>query len=185
MRHARLSRGDMAPKLQTSDWKGRPFDLASLRGGPVFLSFYRYASCPLCNLRIHQLIAAHNSFAAKGLTMVAVFQSPAESIARYVGRQVPPFVMIPDPEMRFYRRFGVETSWLGFMRAWTIGIGRPLRAVLGKGFMPGMIEGNLNRIPADFLIGADGTLVDVFYGKDIGDHMPLQRLHDGLRVRTY
>ena len=182
--NARLSAGDEAPPLVTQDWQGRRFDLAKLQGQVVLLSFYRYASCPLCNLRIHQLTTEHDALAREGLRMIAVFQSPAERIARYVGKQVPPFPMIPDPEMDFYRRFGVETSWRGFAHSWTLDVGKLLNAVFRNRFMPGTIEGNVNRIPADFLIGADGRILDSYYGADIGDHMPLQRLRVGLRLAT-
>ena len=144
------------------------------------LSFFRYASCPLCNLRIQELIREYDRLTFNGLLVLAVFQSPAERIVHYVGRQLPPFAIIPDPELKLYRAYGVESSWGGFFRAWTLGLPKVVQSVLGKGFLPGSVEGDLNRIPADFVIGPEGELIDVYYGQDIGDHMPLSRVMQGL-----
>ncbi len=43
-----------------------------------------------------------------------------------------------------------------------------------KGFLPGKMEGEKAMIPADFLIGPDLIAEKVYYGNDIGDHMPIR-----------
>lgn len=169
----RLREGEKAPLFTTTDWKGRDVDLTQTDSQATLLCFFRYASCPLCNLRVQDLIRHHDELREKRIKLLAVFQSPSAKIARYVGRQEPPFPLIPDPYLTFYRLYGVETSWLGFFRAWTFGIADVGRAVLGNRFLPGTVENEINRIPADFLIGPDGRLVIAYYGKDIGDHVPL------------
>jgi peroxiredoxin len=177
MQKKRLQSKEMAPAFLTRDWTGQPVTLKGGEGqGITLLCFFRYASCPLCNLRVRELILAHEELTAKGVRILAVFQSPAERIAQYVGQQVPPFPLIPDPELRLYRLYRVETSWAGFARAWTLGLPRVVNAVIAKGFLPGTMENEIHRIPADFLIAADGRLMAVYYGKDIGDHMPLKRI---------
>lgn len=166
----RLTVGTTAPALATTDFLGEPVDLSALRGKPILLSFYRYASCPVCNFRMHALIVAYPELAAQGLSIVAVFQSPVESIAQYVGRQDAPFPIVPDPDMTLYRRFGVEARWSGLF-SWPV-----IRAALkafAKGFLPGRIEGPVQRTPADFLIDAEGRIAMAHYGADIDDHIPL------------
>ncbi|MDH5784516.1 MAG: hypothetical protein OEZ16_02775 [Chromatiales bacterium] len=41
--------------------------------------------------------------------MIAVFQSPADKIRQYAGRQHTPLAIIADPDRRLYRRYGVES----------------------------------------------------------------------------
>jgi len=166
----RLRPGTEVPVLSTIDFLGEPVDLAALRGRPVMLSFYRYASCPVCNLRMHQLIAAHDHLDELGIALVAVFQSSPAQITEHVGRQDAPFPIVADPSMELYRRFGVEARWRGLF-TWAV-IKTALRA-FRHGYLPGRIDGPVQRTPADFLIDADGTIAVAHYGRDINDHIPL------------
>jgi len=180
---SRLKQGAVAPSFASTDWKGRQVDLATRNGRSTLLCFFRYASCPLCNLRVQELIRSHERFRERNTEILAVFQSPAERIAHYVGRQEPPFPLIPDPDLQLYRLYGVETSWIAFLRAMTLGIGKAGRAAIGHRFLPGTVENELHRVPADFLIDPDGRLSIAFYGKDIGDHVPLDKVFDMLDTR--
>lgn len=158
------------PQLTGTDYRGQSFDLASLRGQPVLLSFYRYASCPICNLRVHSLIQAQPRLAEQGLALVAVFQSPAATIASYVGQQHPPFPLLADPEMTLYRRFGVERGWRGLM-AWPVI--KAALAAMRQRFWPGVVNGPIDRLPADLLIDSNGLVAIAHYGRHIDDHLPL------------
>jgi thioredoxin-dependent peroxiredoxin len=91
----------------------------------------------------------------------------------HVGKQRPPFPIIPDPGHVIYRRYGVETSLHGFLLGLTLRMGKALKAI-GKGFLPGRMEGSITLVPADFLIGPDGTILVAYYGKDISDHLPIE-----------
>lgn len=162
--------GSIPPALSTLDFLGDPVDLAALRGRPVLLSFYRYASCPVCNLRMHSIIQAYPEWAAQGLAVIAVFQSPTESIAQYVGRQDAPFPIVPDPGMALYRRFGVEAHWSGLLSP--KGMLTALKA-FRQGFLPGRVDGPFQRTPADFLIDTQGRIALAHYGSHIDDHVPM------------
>ena len=179
----RLQAGEFAPALVAVDLFGQQVDLSQLRGQRVMLSFYRYASCPICNLLVHSLFVQHARLQAMGLTMLAVFQSPAESIRQHVGRQDAPFAMLADPAMTLYRRFGVESRWAGLL---SLGVMRSAFAALRKGFMPGAIDGPLHRTPADFLIDETGRIAVAHYGRHIDDHLPLAQIEQwlGSRPRT-
>lgn len=165
-----LKSGSRAPSLNTVDFLGDAVSLESLKGHPVLLSFYRYASCPICNLRVHALIETFPQWSAQGLAVVGVFQSPKASISQYVGRQDAPFPIVPDPEMVLYKRFGVESRWLGLA---SVGVVRAALQAFRKGFMPGAVDGPFHRTPADFLIDAEGRIAVAHYGRDIDDHIPL------------
>jgi peroxiredoxin len=176
MKQARLKRGEKAPAFATIDWQDNRIEPFGTHSGVTLLSFFRYASCPLCNLRVRELITKYERFVENGIRILGIFQSPAERIAHYVGTQSPPFPLVPDPDLTLYRLYGVESSWRGFARAWTLGIPQVYRAVVANGFLPGTMENNIHRVPADFLIAPDGKLIDVYYGRDIGDHMPMDRV---------
>lgn len=177
----RLKPGDPAPDFDTCDLHGKNVQLDGYRERWLLLSFYRYASCPLCNLRVHELARKQPGWCAQGMDMLAVFQSPADRMLEYVGKQQPPFPLIPDPEQRLYALYGVGHSWTGFFRAWGMRLPEIGRSVIGRGFLPGSVEGGLHRIPADFLIAPGGTIIEAHYGKDIGDHLPVERIEHHLK----
>lgn len=56
---SRLVSAMVAPEFAVADVFGVPVRLADYRGQRLLLSFYRYASCPLCNLRVHELLQHH------------------------------------------------------------------------------------------------------------------------------
>ena len=174
----RIQSGQTAPDFEVRDIFGNPFLLMDFKGKKLLLSFYRYASCPLCNLRVHQLIERYPDLTAKGLHLLAFFQSPIESIRRYVGKQGAPFPIIADPGHIVYRAYGVETSWAGFIKG-SLRLNKVASAA-GKGYFPGKMEGNKSLVPADFLIGPDLIVKNAYYGSDISDHMPIQEIEDGL-----
>ncbi len=172
----RLAAGDAAPTFRVPDWRSIQVDLRDFRGRWLLLSFYRYASCPLCNLRVHELSGLHTDMRACGLDMLAVFQSPGKTLERYVGSRQPPFPLIADLEQVLYRLYGVGHSWAGFLVAWGKRLPEIARAVLREGYLPGSVEGGIHRTPADFLIGPDGRIAEAYYGRDIGDHLPIPRI---------
>jgi peroxiredoxin len=177
MRRQRLEVGAQAPVFEMPSLGNRqPINLQDYRGRRVLLSFYRYASCPLCNLRVHELAGWSGPWKAHGLDMLAVFQSPEEKLRQYVGRQAVPFPLIPDPEQRLYALYGVSHSWGGFLKAWALRLPEIGLSVIGQGFLPGSVEGGIHRIPADFLIDRDGSIAMAYYGRDIGDHLPLAQI---------
>ncbi|MDH5185361.1 MAG: redoxin domain-containing protein, partial [Gammaproteobacteria bacterium] len=145
------------------------------QGKKLLLSFYRYASCPFCNLRIHTLGQQAERFRRQGLEMVAVFQSSAEQVKKYAGKEETPFIIIADEQRDLYQLYGVETSWWGFTKAFIIRLPDLVRTCL-QGNMPGRMDNELNRMPADFLINEKGHIEIAYFGNDIGDHLPLHDL---------
>jgi peroxiredoxin len=174
----RIQKGQPAKDFEVKDIFGNQFALSDFKDKKLLLAFFRYASCPLCNLRIHQLIQNYPTFETKGLHLLAFFQSPQESIRRYVGKQDAPFPIIADPDHLVYREYGVEASWAAFIRGSLRLI--TVTSAARKGFFPGKMEGTKSLIPADFLIGPDLIVEKVYYGKDIADHMPVQEIMDWL-----
>ncbi len=178
----RLSNHTNAPSFSIHNLNGEIFDLSTPRSKLLLLAFFRYASCPLCNLRVHELIKNYQGM-KDDLEIVAIFQSPTPKIQQYVGTQDIPFTVLPDPNKILYKLYGVENSWLGFAKAWTLKISQVLNAVIKHKYLPGSVEGEIHRIPADFIIDTDNKILKAYYGKDIGDHLPLDEIHS--LIKTY
>ena len=166
----RLKPGQQAPSFDVEDVFGKRHRLEDFRGSKLLLSFYRYAGCPLCNLRIHELSERRDFFAETGLKVLAFFESPRGSVmSRFEERDVP-FPIVADPGREVYRSYGVESSWGGFARAM---IHPTSIRALANGFLPGRMEGDVALLPADFLIAPDARIQQVHYAQNITEHMPL------------
>ena len=76
----RLSVGTPAPDFKAADIFGQPIDLESRAGKPILLSFLRNGACALCNLQVHKLIQHYDRLHEAGLEIIAVFESPVESV---------------------------------------------------------------------------------------------------------
>lgn len=175
----RLSAGAVAPDFSVEDINGNEVGLALLRGRKVHLSFYRYASCPFCNLRIHAMRQRAAEWEKAGLVEVAVFQSPVDSIREYAVGETIEFPVIADPERKLYALYGAETSWLAFAKSATRL--KDVASAASKGFLPGKMEGKVNQVPAEFLIDESGIIRKAFYGVDIGDHLDIATIEDFLK----
>jgi peroxiredoxin len=166
----RLLAGSMAPDFTADTVDGSTVTLSRYRGRMVWLCFHRYASCPLCNVNISHLIAAWPELKDR-LVVLAVFQSPRESVTRYVGKQQPPFPLICDPDEGLYALYGLEESIVGYISPKNMpGFFESTRL----GFLPGKMEGTKTRLPADFLIDGKGEILLAHYSSIISEHLGVE-----------
>ncbi len=104
--------------------------------------------------------------------MVRVFHSPPEALAHLVqGEGAVPFPVLADPRKRVYRLYGVATSFLGLLRPSGWG---PALAAARAGYRPNWLDtlrDGIGGLPADFLIGPDGRVERVHYGRSFTDSM--------------
>ena len=169
-----LHPGMAAPHFTAQDLFGNTIDLSTLLGKPVLLSFFRNAACALCNLRVHHMIRQYPGYTQLGLIMIAVFESPREPMLAYVGRQDAPFPLLADPEARLYNLYGVETSAAKLAQTMAMPeTAATVQAAAALGFpLIRETDSNFERMPADFLIGPDGLLLQAHYANQITDHLP-------------
>ena len=153
----------------TTDVLGRTIDLQAYQGQKVMLSFYRFASCPFCNLRVQRILNQYDKFEAQGLRMISFWQSPRASILEHVGEHEMPFPLIPDPDRNFYQQYGVENSWVGALKV--MREPKLIMQAMKDGFNPTSADGKMNQLPADFLLNPDLTIHTAYYGEHIGDHI--------------
>jgi peroxiredoxin Q/BCP len=188
MTHAsavRLSAGLNAPTFQAQDIFGNSVDLQTYRGKPVLLSFYRNAACALCNLRVHEMIQKYPVYHAAGLDMIAIFESPRENLLQYVGKQAAPFPIIGDPGAALYDLYGVEVSEEKVNASMTdAGAAARIKDASAAGFELTREDGsNFFRMPADFLIDANGTIRQAYYSDVVGEHLLFADIEDYLSIR--
>jgi peroxiredoxin len=168
----RLHPGASAIPFEAVTAHGDTVRLADYGDRVLLLSFLRYASCPMCNLRVHELRSAYPTLRARGVEVAVVFHSPARAILRHVGRQDAPFPLIADPGRRLYALYGVERSWPRLVMS--VVLPSFLVAAVkasALGYWGGRVDGEWARMPADFLIGPGGRVLVAHYGAHIGDHL--------------
>lgn len=174
----RMKVNDKAPTFTAIDVSGTKIDLEKYKGKKVFLAFFRYASCPVCNFRMHDILENYDQIKASGYEIIAVYESTNETLNEFLKDENVPFPIIGDSELVLYKKYRVEKS---FWR--TIGSVFDKKAAnnksKGKELFKGKKlkkDGNLTRIPADFLIDENGIITTAYYGTDIGDHLPLDQI---------
>jgi AhpC/TSA antioxidant enzyme len=118
---------------------------------------------------------------AAGIREVVVFHSTLEELRKYESDL--PFDVIPDPQKKLYREFGVEAGlrallnpkvWWPLARA----VGRSVQRLMrGGGPVPPLqpAGGGLG-LPADFLISAAGTVLAAHYGEHAYDQWPVDQV---------
>ena len=168
----RLVSGEKVPDFIIEDIKGNKITSQDLIGKRYMVSFYRYASCPFCNIRISFLAGLYEELDISEFKMLAFFQSTKEDILKHVDKQETPFPIISDYKLKEYKKFGVETSILGFIKG-SLHIKKLFKA-MKKGFKISNSMGPKTTIPADFLVDESGIIIHAFYGKDISDHLDIE-----------
>ena len=172
-KNMKLSSAQPAPAFTTTDVDGKKFNLADYKGKKILLSFYRNVGCPVCNFRFHELQMEAESFQKKGLVVVAVYESTAENMKQYLEGESFYAVMIPNPDEQLYQLYALDKSMGKMMKGMFNGAMGKMKK--GKSMFSKKIkqDGNASRIGADFLIDENGRIKQAYYGKHLGDHLPL------------
>jgi peroxiredoxin len=172
----RLTVGTAAPAFKAEALGGRTVDLAALRGRTVLLKFYRFATCPVCNLHMHRFINEYKTLEALGLTTVVLYHSPAAKLETIrQGCELAPFDLVPDPDKRIFRAFGVEQGWRGMFSPTVM---REYIKALRAGYQPGLTtaDGGITGNPADFIIDASGRIAFAHYGRHYADSLDARQI---------
>ncbi len=170
----RLNKTNTAPDFTSQDYLDNEITLNDYRDNKILLSFFRGAACPFCNLRLNQLITKYPEFELREVKVIAVFAASKEEILAYGGQQNAPFTIIADPTLEMYKKYGVEKSSFGMLRTML----KPLKMlkVIFSGYFNMKSIKDRPIVPADFLIDKDKKIYSAYYGKDFGDHIPIQEV---------
>jgi len=171
----RLDAGDVLPARSLTTVSGDDVAIPDAHA-VVHLQFRRFASCPICNVHLRTFARRNHELLAAGIREIAVFHSTREAMLPHQGRL--PFATVPDPAYTLYREFGIEFSYRAVLdpRAWTSPL-KPyawvvgVREALSPGARPLSTRGqSMLGMPADLLIGIDGTVLEAKYGRHANDH---------------
>lgn len=169
-----LQAGQVAPDFCLPDLAGGEVRLRELRGAPVWLVFNRQSTCAMCNPHNAQIIALHERLRARGVRIVTVWGSTLADLEGGIGKQRPPYPVLADPRDETYDRYGLSMSLKGTLDP------RNLPTMLQGFRMMGAKalkdDGELLRMPAEFLIGADGRIDTAHYNSYGSDWLPLERV---------
>lgn len=174
----KLKEKDKAPDFKMTSAQGALINLDNLKGKTVLLAFFRFAGCPVCNFRMHELMENYESLKAKNIEVVAIFESGNETLKAYLNDSPVAFPVISDSTLVLYKKYSTDKSMFKMMR--TMFKKKP-KAEMKKGesLFNGKKykqDGSMTRIPADFIIDKYGFIKIAHYGKFIGDHIPLETL---------
>lgn len=167
--------GDKIVELSLPAIDGTVFDLEQVKGKRYMISFMRFASCPFCQLRIHQLISRWQEL-DDHFTVIAVFDSSLENLNKHTETHKAPFSILADEQAIYYHKFAIKQSVSGMFKAMLFRMPRLLYAMMAKGYFPSSIKGKITTLPADFLVVENGMIETIYYGKDSGDHMPFEQV---------
>ena len=171
----KLSTPCEAPEFVATDIYGKAISLEEYRGKPFILSFFRDAACPFCNLRVYEYTQKFKEWQTAGIDVIAVFSSSPEEVRKFVVRHPRPFRSVGDPNLQIYQKYGIGASIVGFIKAVLLKM-----KIVDQGKELGGKTNVKNPhpflLPADFVIGPNLKVLDVWYGSDPTDHMPMERL---------
>lgn len=137
------------------------------------ISFFRFAACPFCNLRVHQLVNRFEEFGSN-FKMIAIFDSPLYNLQRFTDKHNAPFPILADESNKYYQQYGVERSFYGMMKGMIGRFHKLFYAMFVKGYIPFPFKGSLLTMPVNILVNEKGIVEMSYYGKDEGDHLAFE-----------
>tara|TARA_B100000941_G_scaffold117078_1_gene82131 strand:+ start:277 stop:819 length:543 start_codon:yes stop_codon:yes gene_type:complete len=171
----KLEIGAHAPKISLPAIDGTTFDMSSVKGKRVIFTFFRFSSCPFCNMRIDELTKRWGEF-AEDTVMVGVFDAGIDELTKRMGKRGVPFTIVADETYQHFKENGVEKSFLRFMWGAMRSPLTMMRATM-RGYVPMTLSiSKMSTLPVDILVNEDGKIVEAHYCRDTVDHLPIERL---------
>ena len=172
---AKLEIGAQAPEISLPAIDGTIFDMSSMKGKRVIFTFFRFSSCPFCNMRIDELAKRWGEF-GEDTVMVGVFDARIDELTKRMGNRGIPFTIVADETYQHFKENGVEKSFVRFMWGAMRSPLTMLRATM-RGYVPMTLSiSKMSTLPVDILVDEHGKIVEAHYCKDTVDHLPVDRL---------
>lgn len=161
-----------APDFKINDVYGNSISLSQFKGQKVHLIFYRFAGCPFCNLRFHQINKMADLYKANNTVLISVYESSAENIKSFLADEKFYSIIIPNPDSSLYKKYELERSKWGLLKFLLFGGGLS-KVAEGKKLYKNKVEmdGHTDRLEAEFLIDASGKVINAHYNKVQGDSL--------------
>jgi len=133
----------------------------------VLLIFLRYMGCPLCQLKISEIIRDQDQFKKAGVEIIVALQSDPAVVRENTDKNNIPITILCDPEGKIFDLYGVYAG--SFFRYITPGVVKKALKARKQGFKHGANEGKELQLPAVFLVDGDKAVQYAYYGKNVGD----------------
>ena len=167
--------GAEAPNLSLPAIDGTTFNMSNYLGKRVILTFFRFSTCPFCNIRINRIVKRWNEF-SKDTVMVGVFDAKIGELTKRMKKHNAPFMIVADESYEHFERNSVVKSFGKFLSGAMRSPITFLQATL-KGYFPlTMSLSKLSIIPVDILIDEHGRVVKAHYCKDTVNHLSIDEL---------
>lgn len=181
---AKLKTGDSAPELEVADILGNSVAFENFTSSYVLIAFLRYSECPWCNLALHRLAMEKQLLSDSNCEIIAFIQSSPDDIQKSILEKhalKPDFTIIADPDMKVYKRFGVDLSILLGLRHHIRHIPAWVESVRKERFTQKSINGEFFLAPAAVLVSlADKKIVSADYNADFYEHESFSRIYDAI-----
>ncbi len=171
-----LQPGSIAPTFEHAGITGEVFHSRSLAGKRTLITFFRFATCPFCNLQMNQLIRRSERWGSE-VQVVAFFETPLATLREYQSDRNAGFPILSDAARKSYRAFGVRRSFIGMVMGMVTRFPSLVQS-MRQGNLPREFGASMLTMPASFLIDEEGKVVHAYYGKDEGDHIPWEIVED-------
>jgi len=175
--------GDSITNIELPAVNGAIFSTESLLGKRYLLTFFRFATCPFCNMRLAQLVNLKKELSSKGLDqteIVAIFSAKLEHLQQNANKHITQLPILADEHNKYYQQFGVKKSFFGVIKGMFLRLPTAVKGML-RGYIPKEISSRLMIMPLSLLIDEQGVVQGIYYGSDEGDHMPLIQVNAFLR----
>ncbi|MGJ8678825.1 redoxin domain-containing protein [Paraglaciecola sp.] len=166
--------GQTIPNIQLPAIDGSNFDNQSLAGKRYLITFFRFATCPFCNMRVAELVRIKKDL-GEAFEVVAIFEAELSHLKKYASKHLAQFPILADEDRLYYQSFGVKKSFLGMLKGMVFRFGTVLKGLLA-GYIPREVSSRMFIMPLSILVDEQGVVREVYHGKDEGDHMPLEQI---------
>ena len=170
----KLKKGDKIEELTLPSINGEIFSIENIYGKKTLISFYRFATCPFCNLRIFEINKRFSEL-NDNLEVIAIFDSNIDFLSKNMKKHNSPFKILADENFKYFKKFEIEKSVFKFFLGTAFGFFRFFRAIF-KGYIPYAVKGSMLTIPVDILVNEKGNVENVYYGKNTCDHLSFNEI---------
>jgi thioredoxin-dependent peroxiredoxin len=152
----RLAPGDPAPDFTLPDADGNQVSLSSLRGQRVIIYFYPAAMTPGCTKQACDFRDTRNDWSQAGFSVLGISPDSPAKLAKFREKEGLTFPLLSDPGRDVLQAYGAY----------------------GEKMMYG--KKSVGVIRSTFVIGADGTIEQAYYGVKATGHVDRLRKELGV-----
>jgi peroxiredoxin Q/BCP len=152
----RLAPGDPAPDFTLPDADGNQVSLSSLRGQRVIIYYYPAAMTPGCTKQACDFRDTRNDWSQAGFSVLGISPDGPAKLAKFREKEGLTFPLLSDPGRDVLQAYGAY----------------------GEKMMYG--KKSVGVIRSTFVIGADGTIEQAYYGVKATGHVDRLRKELGV-----